>query len=183
MPALITPSFFIGEINVPNTGKADVLEKLNIFIGKYEPECLLRIMGYPLYKAFLAEDHTIAGRMKDLLYGTEFSVNGNLYFWQGIIHNNLSLIANYIYWFLERSNATQTTGVATVIPKGASAMVTSPDEKMVAAWNFFSSEINGMIFFLRNKKDNAGILVYPEFTSYQAVLTDNLSRKTNIFGF
>lgn len=186
MPFIINQSFFVGDLNIPNLSSATagtaILERLNVFIAKYEPQCLLQILGYPLYKVFTPES---SARMTDLLDGAEYvDAAGNIQKWQGLVHDDLSLIAAYIYYFYQQASASQSTGINTQIPKGAAgATPTSPVVKMVDAWNFFSKEVEDMLFFLWMKKDIDGNRVYPEFSASQYHKTKNLSRTINEFNF
>jgi hypothetical protein len=41
MESLIEISDFVGDRSIPNSGNKDVMEKINFFITKYEPQCLL----------------------------------------------------------------------------------------------------------------------------------------------
>jgi len=182
MPNLINQSFFVREITLPNTGNAAVLEGLNSFISKYEEDCLLKILGYPLYKLFGTQ--ILMQRMIDLRDGAEYTNQfGKLAKWQGLVHStDISLIANYVYFYIQQTNASKTTGVNTSIPKGEKAINFSPADKMVTSWNFFSEETANMISFLWYKKDLNGVRVYPEFTYEQGCITSKLSRKINSFG-
>ena len=84
MPYIVNKSFFIGDIVIPNLGQPADLSRINDFIHKYEPECLLYTLGYALYKAFSTES---SQRMIDLLGGAEYIDNkGVLRKWQGIFH-------------------------------------------------------------------------------------------------
>lgn len=184
MPNIINQSFFVGDFNIPNLSSnvagAAILERVNTFISKYEPKCLLQIFGYPLYKLFKDESST---RMTELLSGAEYTdAQGHLAKWQGIVHDtDQSLLAAYIYWYYQESSATQSTGINTQVPKGAAgAMAVSPADKMISAWNFFSEEVEQMLFFLWMKKDLTGNRSYPEFSAHQYLVTKNLSRKINL---
>lgn len=178
---IVNQSFFVGEINIPNLNNPGVLERLNSFIAKYEPQVLLKLFGYPLYKLYGSET---SQRMTDILEGAEYyDFGGNLRKWQGLVHDTtVSLIANYVWYFYEQSNASQTTGVNVSVPKGSSSITVSPMEKMCSAWNFFSEESTELISFLRNKKDANGVYVYPEFTDAQVMISMNFSRAINVLG-
>ena len=180
--SLINSSFFIRDINLVNTTKPEVLERITSFIRKYEPECLQKILGYPLYKLFLTES---SARMTDLLYGADYIDElGNLEKWQGLVHDtDISLIADYIYYFIQEADAKKTTGVSTAAMKTAAAESVSPMDKMINAWNFFSSETKSMISFLWMQKNISNERVYPEFTAHQYLKTKNLSRPINSFNF
>lgn len=179
MPNIIDSTFFDGtEISIPNTTQPSILESLNGFIDKYEKECLIKLLGYPLYVAFI--ENMADQRMVDLLEGVDYQLNGKLTNWQGLVHDtNLSLIASYIYWFYQKSNATHTTGLGTAKMNIAAAISVSPAEKMLSAWNWMNSEVMSMVLFLRNQKiDN--VRVYPEFDWMQDIKTRNQFRSISI---
>jgi hypothetical protein len=180
MPNLISSAFFVGELSIPNLQQESVSENLAYFITKYEKECLIGTLGYHLYKLTLVPRDSMEQRIKDLLDGVEYKLNGKLTKWEGLVHGDYSLIANYIYWFFMKNNATHTTGVATTKSNAAASISVSPAEKMVAAWNDMSDRINQMILFLRNKKNESGVLVYPEFDNNQIILTKNSFRKITL---
>lgn len=181
MPTIINSSFFVRDITLPNItsssiGGQAISERVQSFIDKYEPDCLLKILGYPLYKVFGTESST---RMTNLLSGAEYTDACNqLAKWQGLKHDtDISLIANYVYYKIQEWSATQSGGTNTNVPKGMIAIAVSPKDKMSDAWNFFSSEVQSMISFLWLKKDIEGVRVYPEFTAHQYKVTENLSRR------
>lgn len=188
MATIINSSFFVRDFTIPNLastsqGGLAINERVQSFIDKYEPECLLKILGYPLYKLFGTESSI---RMTNLLSGIEYSdACGQLTKWQGIKHDNdQSLIAAYVYFFIEEWSATQTAGTNTNVPKGMVSTAVSPRDKMNKAWNFFSDEVKSMISFLWLKKNVDGVTrTYPEFTAHQYRVTENFSRKINNFGF
>lgn len=92
---LITPSFFFGEINIPNNDSDDIYENIDVFINLYEPECLKLILGYKLYSLFLASPTD--QRFQDLLNGKEYTNScGYLKKWIGLIYTNSGLPANPI---------------------------------------------------------------------------------------
>lgn len=185
---LINSSFFVRELSIPNlntvtSGGTAIKERLDSFIAKYEPRCLLEILGYELLKAYNAAP--TSQRMKDLKDGVEYTdENGDLKKWQGLVHDtDISLIANYVYFFFQDSSATQTTGVSTSANKTEAGISVSPQDKMIFAWNFFSQETSSMISFLWNQKDVDGVRVYPEFKWNQAMETKRISRTINAFSF
>lgn len=187
MANLIDKTFFVRDITLPNLetttqgGQANI-ERLNSFITKYEPKCLMDILGYPLFKLFMA-DNTTPGRIKDIKVGAEYyDENGLLQKWQGLIHDtDMSLIANFVYFYIQTSMSSQTSGVNTNVPKGQAGLVISPREKMIDGWNYFSSETFKMCSFLWNKRTggNSGDRVYPEFTWAQYHETRRISRTLN----
>lgn len=181
MANLIDTSFFIRNINLVNIGKTEIDQRITSFIDKYEKECLIRILGYPLYNLTGAWP---AGRMEDIKNGADWvDCNGVTQHWQGLVHDtNISLLANYIYFYIQEASATQTTGVNTQVPKGQNSQVISPAEKMSNAWSFFSTEVYNLTQFLWNKKDDNGVRVYPEFTASQYTKAKSFSRPVNSLG-
>jgi len=174
MPNFIDKTFFIGEISLPNTNDIKVSERLDVFIAKYEARCLTKILGYELYKKI----NEVSARMSALRTGADYTNEYGIQCrWNGLFYNKNSLIANYIFWFYIASAAIQTTGVSTGTMNTQAGQSISPGEKMVSAWNFFSSEVNSMLSYLR-----ANIGLYPEFHPNQFYITSNVARKTNILG-
>jgi hypothetical protein len=103
---LIDKSYFVGDLTIPNTGDLPVSERLTWFIQKYEPEFLLKLLGYPLYKVFIAGLNVTpptvpAQRFIDILYGKEYTdLNGLSRKWQGLIVTDsptLNLAGGYVY--------------------------------------------------------------------------------------
>jgi hypothetical protein len=183
MPTIVNTSFFVRDIVIPNLTYSADQDRINSFISKYEPECLLKILGYPLFKVFGTES---SQRMTDLLSGAEYTDGeGNLRKWQGLVHDtDISLIANYVYFFYQKKQASQSMGVGTVLPKPEAGTAFSPANLMVDAWNFFSSEVFDMTHFLWLKKDIDGNRVYTEFTYHQYLQTRNSTRFINsVFQF
>jgi hypothetical protein len=120
--------------------------------------------------------------MTDLIGGAEFTdTDGHLRKWNGLRYNSISLIANYIYYKFQEDSAKQTTGVSTSTSKTPGGDSTSPEYKMLDAWNFFSSETKEMVSFLWNK-NQGDTEVYPEFSLDQAYKTLGFSRPTNFLG-
>lgn len=86
--SFIDASYFIGELNIPNTGETSVAERITWFINKYEPAFLEKLMGYPLFKAFVAGMNTPSPdvRFLDILYGKEYTdYRGYPKRWKGLV--------------------------------------------------------------------------------------------------
>jgi hypothetical protein len=176
MAYITNQSFFVSDIYIPNLHNAADLARINSFIAKYEPECLIQILGYPLYRLFTTEN---SQRMTDLLDGTTFlDGEGNVRDWLGLKHDTtVSLIANYIYFYYMKWHATQTIHKGTAVKIPEAGIAVSPAEKMTNAWNFFSGEVYNMTYFLWMKKDLNGVRIYPEFTYHQFLETRRITRK------
>lgn len=86
--SIVNASYFNGEINIPNTDKTTVLDLVNQFIDKYEPEILRKVLGYEFYKAFMLglQQDPIEQRWQDLLLGKGYTgLDGRPYRWRGIV--------------------------------------------------------------------------------------------------
>lgn len=173
---IIDVSFFVRDINLPNTSSTPIIEKINLFIFKHEPECLENLLGYSLYNLFLNET---SQRMTDLLYGAEYTdIYGKVKKWKGIVHDtNISLIAYYVYYFIQKSAASHTTGVSETTAASEAGTSISSAEKMVSAWNSYCNEANNMIYFLWCKNSD-----YPEFDYTQYCASLQKTKKINVFG-
>lgn len=187
--SLVTSDYFVRDIMIPNIAtnvsqNAPGVQKLNLFIAKFEKQCLSEILGYALYKALLNES---SQRITDLIYGAEFTdYCSTLQKWEGLVRPSelISLIANYIFFYKEEWDKSQNTGNGTTISIPEASQAISPADKMSKAWNFFSEETYKMTDFLWIQKDGSGVRVYPEFTRAQYFETRRISRKIDsIFSF
>lgn len=89
--SFIDASYFVGELDIPNNGEAAVAERIQFFINKYEPLFLEKLLGYPLYKAFITgmsvtPPATPDVRFLNILSGCEYTdYNGQVQKWKGLI--------------------------------------------------------------------------------------------------
>lgn len=156
---LIDKTFFIGEINLPLS--ADSSASLNLFISKYEKEYLQAALGYSLWKAFdegIAAEEP-ADRFLAIKNGGEYTnCRGVVDYWQGLVSGKVSPIANYVYYWYTRDNATYTAPTGEV--KGKSDNSTNADSflKQMRAYNEMSRLTDQLHEFLK-----ANAATYPEF--------------------
>lgn len=231
---LIDRTYFIGELNIPNTSNQAVAAALDHFIEKYEVDFLQKVLGYELYTSFMsgiAHSPPIQDKWRILLEGGQYTtLNQEIFFWKGLVSqppatinaidvansiivivgrgqlydpvdgsatatipatlvgkdfilvqrvigqlrpdeytilgNQLTLkdavfntgdtfffkaaslalsqstgiykkspIANYVYYWFMRNNATQTTAMGEVAANNENAVNVSGEKKMVRAWN------------------------------------------------
>lgn len=159
--AIIDRNYFINEIFVPQSqdsasGSLLATEtSLDFFIAKYERECLLYVLGYKLFLSFNSElDYNEPNKLKatadqkwdDLLNGKEYvDGNGDDKVWRGIRFKNdpslntynSSFIANYVYFYYERSDNDTRTNVGNVNESAKNAFLVSKTPKVVSSWNQF----------------------------------------------
>jgi hypothetical protein len=249
---LIDRTYFVGDLNIPNTSQAAIGSQVDLFIEQYEEQFLNEVLGYSLYKALKAglQVVPVAQMWTDLIEGVEYTdANSKVRFWKGLVTqpptvlnaldalnpidivvgrgqlydptpattsttipaalvgktfifeqrgvgkliageysvvgntltligsqfavddvytyksatlaintstgtNKKSLIANYVYYWYQRNNHTQTATTSEVKPANENATVASPAVKMVRAWNEMSSWVWDLVDYLDAKKDD-----------------------------
>lgn len=147
MSYYIDISYFVGDIDIPNTDSTNK-NNLELAIKHYEGEFLTRFLGGTLYQQVLDATTfpgiTVTGVYEDLVKGASFTdSNGNANYSEGLTGLYLfdngsfkrSMIANYVYWQWMRQRSSQTVGVGVAKSKVENMMQVSPNEKMVKAWN------------------------------------------------
>ena len=93
--------------------------RIEWFIQRYEPEYLCKLLGEELYNDFLVNGkEALWVKFKRLLVDEASKV---------------SPIANYVYFFMVRSN--QSMATVNGMKKDGESNLVSPNEKMVCAWN------------------------------------------------
>jgi hypothetical protein len=177
--ALIDHTYFIGELNIPNTDRADVQERLALMIKKYEGEFFLDLFGYEMYKNFAANLSSPSGVWADLLNGVEYTYNSKPAKWRGLKNSTdkLCILANYVYYHFMRDSETQTAGMGEVKTKPENAVSISPAGKMARAWNEMSTWIGEMIQFLNTNRDS-----YSGWSNQSSYSIERKFRPINIFG-
>lgn len=173
---LIDRTYFIGEINLPNTNQLAVQENLDFLISKREPELLTQLFGYEMFKAFttgLTED-PVPQRWVDLRDGVDYQDGDVLRHWMGLVaidgEPKESLIANYVYYWFTRKEATQTSGVGEVATKTENSVRVSPMAKQVRAWNEMVGWIAELFNYLQVKQDE-----FPEWKPDNKCLWDYIN--------
>lgn len=158
---LIDRTYFVGELNIPNTHVAAISSQLSLFIQKYEEKFLRDVLGYSLFKSFNAAWPSTDQKWIDLVEGVEYISNGKTKFWRGLVDAvsgdvsfDTSPIANYIYYWWQRNNHTQTATTSEVKTANENATVASPALKMVRAWNEMSTWVCELVDYLDARKDD-----------------------------
>ncbi len=86
--SLIDRTYFIGELNIPNTDTPAIGELLDWFIEKYEEKFLTDVLGYSLYKALKAGLQVLPVDQKwtDLIEGVEYTdIHNKTCYWKGLV--------------------------------------------------------------------------------------------------
>lgn len=140
--SIISPSNFIGEINIPNLDSPGISSNLNGFINKYEPKYLKLVLGNKFADDFAAGllVDPIEQRWTDLKNLPELK----------------EAIADYVYCFWIKNQVTMTTGTGEVKTKNENSTIVNPTQKMVRAWNEMVKDNIAVCEWLNEKSD-----VYP----------------------
>lgn len=174
----IDTSYFYGELVLSGVQGTAGAAALQLIIDSREDELLIKLFGYPLYKAYKAAvaleviadpahlPTPIVGvaletRFADLRDGKEYTNgSGVLAKWPGLRFtvgtSKKSLIANYVYWHYIRDNHTFTT--ASGEKKSPLAVNVLPESKLVRAWNEMVNW-NMQLYDFLNKE----LATYPEY--------------------
>lgn len=178
MANLVSSSFFVRDINIPNLGSAssavenNTLTKLNSYITAYEAECLKNILGRKLYASYLTDKTT--NRMVNLINGVDYGDSH----WDGLVHDtDQSLIAYFIYfkwWYIDAIKPTSKGAKKSDVDGGQSV---NPSDIIVDTWNSFSRQCDELYDFLINQNS-----IYPEFTSDVYRAANDFSYPINVFG-
>lgn len=162
---IINNTYFTGRIYLPEANPSitsevsDVQNEINDFILEYVPECLFRCLGPQLSKQFIDQldssqaNGLIPGadsKWDSLLNGLEYTdPNGDSVVWRGIRFKvggdiyNRSLLAYYVYYHFQESNAITTSGTGDVQNEPHNAVLVGNVKKMVGAYRQFLKMVQG----------------------------------------
>lgn len=138
MNNLIDETYFVNDINIPNTDRPNVSSTLEAAITKYQKEVLIDVLGWELYELF-SENITEAIYVS-IIEGKDFTFEFNgkqiKRHWKGLQNEDLeSLIAYFVYCRWIESEITLTTGIGEILSETQVGTVISPRDKYVAAYN------------------------------------------------
>lgn len=122
---LINATYFIGEIAVIGRDKASVLDLLDVFIKKYEKKFLIELLGEDVASDFATALAVIP------LVAPWIDLKAKL----ADSDTKESPIANYIYYWYMRNNATTTVGLGEAIADAENSRIVDNKDKMVRAWS------------------------------------------------
>lgn len=139
MANLIDKTYFVGDIMLPDKKLTGDLANIDVYIAKYEPEILLKMLGYDLYKPLQAQIDSGSpydAPWADFIEGAEYTVGDYTVKWNGLVNTQKdSLIAYYIYFFYMKDLVSSTTGVGEVLNNAENSDRMSPANKQANAWN------------------------------------------------
>lgn len=138
---LIDSTYFVNELLIANISNTvdSTGSKITSFIEKYETRYLKELLGLGLYAEFIAgiAEDPIEEKWAVLLDALRNDTTKE------------SPIANYVYYWVMRNDATQSTGTGEVVANNENSRRVSPVDKMVRAWNEMV-DWNDLIFEVLN---------------------------------
>lgn len=184
---LIDASYFVGELNIPNTDKVDVGENLSWLIEKYEPVFLEKLMGAfsSVFLDGISDEDAAEQRFKDILYGKGFTNGSNYKRWWGLKSKDSppltlykqSVIASYVYWFCMDKEISLSSGVGEVKANAENATPITPQAKMARAWNELYEQVQIFFDFMEENKAS-----YPEWNADHKSSALLYFYRVNLFG-
>lgn len=164
MANLIDYTYLDGKLTLGLTMDAASQQLITKYIDEYEPEFLLSLMGFSLNKLFAANPNEQI--YKDIKEGKEFiNMRGLPDKWPGLVYTKgtvkKSPIANYVYYWYMRKQATSTTPSGEKKTKTQNAEDTSPAVKMSSAWYEMKETCKKFIDFMYANTDT-----YPAFDDH-----------------
>lgn len=163
----IDQSYFTGPLEIAQLGQKAVIDKLNIFIERFEPIILEAALGYDFSKALIdgynpGSDEETEQRWLDILDGVAFSNTSGI----RKKYNGLkSALAGFIFYEYMSKTHTQVTGIGVQKNKGENSVNANPAHLLADAYNTAAKEMETLWEFLQAKTQDPN--VYPEYDPRQ----------------
>lgn len=161
---IVTSDFFYGPLQIAQISEQSVVDTINDYVNKYEPEFMRALFGYELSKELMDPANANVQKYKDIIEGSEYT---NWYGvpdkWRGLKEvmpggKFKSAIANFIYCQYTNDQITVTSGTGEKVVKAENAIAASPRDKIARAWNEMIGWNKELIDFLIFNQ-----ATYPEF--------------------
>jgi len=155
---IIDTGYFFGEINIAQLGQPEVQENVNFFIKKYEKRFLLNYFGIELMNEINTENLSPTDpEIAKILNGAFFSYSDKAYDWVGLKNiDKFSPIANYVFYYFAKDMITSQEGVGEVFGKAENAVMASPDDRCVKAWNDMIEMLEPLDLLIRSYSKRVG---------------------------
>lgn len=154
MPNIVAKSDFVDEIAIANNeipGFGSATSSVDRLIAKYEPMFLKMLFGSDFATLFI---NGLFLPVTDPITPVDAR-------WTALNTPELRLaIANYIYYYWQRMQASQTMGTGTVKSKNTNSEVVSAKDQVCRAWTEMRDIVWGVIRFMR-----LNATTYPEYTA------------------
>lgn len=160
MANLIDDTYFIRELTIAQLGQGVTGgngAKLTLYIDRYEPEFLKKVLGYSFYKLMLANSGD--ARFVSLISGSDYTYKDVLHRWEGFQNaEKISPIANYVFYMFGRQDVEQPVGSGIVRPKAENSTMVIPNLTLISAFNEMVTLVKNMNYYLKANAD-----LYPEY--------------------
>lgn len=168
----IDQSYFTGPLEIAQLGQKAVIDRLNIYIERYESEILEAALGYDFSQALTegfnpGSDEETEQRWLDILNGVAFTnTSGIKKKFKGLKF----ALAGFIFYEYMAATHKQVTGIGVQKAKGENSETSNPANILANAWNTAAKEMELLWEFLQAKTQSPS--VYPEYDPRQ--VNDNL---------
>jgi hypothetical protein len=196
MVNLIDYTYFRDELQLANTATPEVQTFLTLTISRKQYEFLQLLLGPSLYDQFVTwygiDPTDTTNNFYYLLNGKTFTVNGCTHNWVGLRVDTLKIspIANYVYFYYQNNNVTQTTSPGEARTNSQNASVANPANKMIDAWSEMVDNLRQYLVFMNTfygttgeLPDNFDNLPYHAPVQLQAGVTVGLVAGATSFTF
>jgi hypothetical protein len=149
--SLIDQTYFINDISLPVGEYSNVQD----MIDRYEFDLLVSLFGYELAKNIIAYDPltTTDQAIKDIVEGKEFSIDGRLIKWRGLVNDTLrSIIAYHVYYWWMRDNTSVTMSTGEIKPTVENGLMADLSQKIVNSSYRFFDEFEVLYLFMETNK-------------------------------
>jgi len=165
--ALIDDTYFVFDLSLPAGKYSDIPG----WINRLEGDLIRKIVGLSLAVPILDYSESSEQRIKDIVEGVGFEVDGIDYYWNGLVNDNKkSLIAYYVYTKYLRNNITFTTGTGERKAKNENSHNANQSIKYWRAHQRYMEEVTTLLLFL-----NANADLYPEFVDPGKSINNDLN--------
>lgn len=165
--ALINDTYFVFDLSLPAGKYSDIAG----WIDRLEGDLIREIVGVELGNLILEYSEASNQRIKDIVEGVDFEVDGINYHWNGLVNDNKkSLIAYYVYTQYLRNNITFTTGTGERKAKNENSHNANQSIKYWRAHQRYMEEVTTLLMFL-----NANADIYPEFVDPEESINNDLN--------
>lgn len=156
--------FYSGVTKIAGLGKEPYDSTVTAYVAQYEPEFLIKALGYTLYNEL--DTNPTEQRFIDLVEGgTYVNRHGYTEQYKGLKYTlatvNYSMIANYVYWCYLRDGAIQLGTTGTAITHTENATRVSPLAKQTIAWNTMVDQVRALDGYL-----HANMTTYAEWNCH-----------------
>ncbi len=165
--ALINDTYFVFDLSLPAGKYSDIAG----WINRLEGDLIREIVGVELGNLILEYSEASNQRIKNIVEGVDFEVDGINYHWNGLVNDNKkSLIAYYVYTQYLRNNITFTTGTGERKAKNENSHNANQSIKYWRAHQRYMEEVTTLLMFL-----NANADIYPEFVDPEESINNDLN--------